>query len=145
MDVLGIGIGVSLEGVRHENINTMSPLDFAYWCTTYVVHGKPSDYSDKGLDIGSGSLISWASNQIGIIDMPTDYDDIKAYCASTLTTTKIALSKRGALLINDNDIAITLGLNDILLDVYGRHFITKLSSFDITKWAYGAFIPGLVY
>lgn len=144
-ETLGMGVGVSLEGVFHDSRNTLASSDFAYWCSTYVVRGVPSDYVDEGLEKSSASLISWACNQVGITDMPSTYDEIKSYCASKVITTSEALSKRGALLINDDDIAITLGLKDIVLDIYGRHFIKKVDAYYLSTWSYGALIPGLEY
>lgn len=145
MDILGIGVGVSSDGILHDSRNTFSPSDFAYWCSTYIVSGIPSNYEDDGLDKGSGSLISWAAKQVGIQNMPNTYEGIQSFCSSMQITVKEAIAKRGALLVNATDIAICMGFTDIELDINGRHFIQKLTPTDILTWEYGMLIPGLDY
>ena len=141
---IGIGVGVSTVGILPNRRNTLSPSDFAYWSSTFVADGKPSDYSDSGPEDNAIELVAWSAGQVGL-ELPTTYADLYTYCQSGFVTVTEALSKRGALLFNGTDIAVTLGLKDILLNINGRYFIQKPSAIQLADWTQGALIPGLDY
>ncbi len=141
---LGIGVGVDTTGILPNRRNTLIPSDFAYWASTFIADGKSEDYSDSGPETNSAELISWAALQVGL-EMPSTYSTIDSYCASGVVTVAEALGKRGALLFNGTDIAVTLGLTDILEQINGRYFIHKPTALEIADWSYGALIPGLEY
>lgn len=144
MTKLGIGEGVDLTTVLPNRRNTLSSFDFAYWATTFTSEGTPSNYESDGPELNAVSLISWALSQIGI-NVGLTYSDIDEYCLEGRTTVELALKKRGALLFSGTDIAVTLGLGDILHPVHGRHFIHKPSLIDLPDWQYGAIIPLVDY
>lgn len=141
---LGIGVGVDTTGILPNRRNTLIPGDFAYWASTFIADGKPEDYSDSGPETNSAELISWAALQAGL-EMPSTYSTIDTYCVSGRVTVSEALAKRGALLFNGTDIAVTLGLNDLLEQINGRYFIHKPITLQLADWSYGALIPGLEY
>jgi hypothetical protein len=141
---LGIGVGVDITDTLPNRRNTLSPFDFAYWTTTFIADGKPADYSDIGPTGGTPDLIVWALSQVGV-DILSSYENIDAYCSETRITVSEALAKRGALLFNGSEIAVTLGLTDILTSISGRYFIKKVSSSELSDWNYGALIPRLEY
>ncbi len=141
---LGIGVGVDTTGILPNRRNTLIPSDFAYWASTFIADGKSEDYSDSGPETDTAELISWAALQVGL-EMPSTYSTIATYCASGVVTVTEALGKRGALLFNGTDIAVTLGLTDILEQINGRYFIHKPTALEIADWSYGALIPGLEY
>jgi hypothetical protein len=138
---LGIGVGVDTTGILPNRRNTLIPGDFAYWASTFIADGKPEDYSDSGPETNSSELISWAALQAGL-EMPSTID---TYCVSGRVTVAEALGKRGALLFKGTDIAVTLGLNDLLEQINGRYFIHKPTTLQLADWSYGALIPGLEY
>ena len=141
---LGIGVGVNTTGILPNRRNTLFPSDFAYWASTFIADGKSGDYSDSGPETDTAELISWAALQTGL-EIPSTYSAINTYCASGVVTVAEALGKRGALLFNGTDIAVTLGLTDILEQINGRYFIHKPTALEIAGWSYGALIPGLEY
>lgn len=141
---LGIGVGVDTTGILPNRRNTYSPSDFAYWASTFIADGTPSDYSDVGPELSTVDLVIWSAGQVGL-DLPSTYEDIYTYCQSGLVTTSFALGKRGALLFNGEDIAVTLGLQDMLLNISGRYFIEKPTLLKLEDWTTGALIPGLEY
>ena len=83
--------------------------------------------------------------------MPNDSASIATYCANNIIPISKALVTRGALLFGepdgdgDIDLAITLGLNDAIVDTNGVHTIQKLTASDLLNWSYAAQIPQLVY
>ena len=142
---LGLGVGVDTTGIIPNRRNTYLPSDFAYWASTFIADGKPADYNETGPIQDAVELVSWSASQVGLVDFPATYPKIITYCASGIISVSEALQKRGALLFNGEDIAVTLGLQDILTNINGRFFIIKPTIIQLNDWVYGALIPGLEY
>lgn len=147
---LGIGVGVVANDIIANNQNTFSPYDFAFWCVQHISTDNPY-YTDAEIDNDNAQLISWASARVGATGMPTDYVSIAKYCANYVIPISKALVTRGTLLFSKIDtdgtfdIAITLGLNDAIVDTNGVHTIKKLNALDLQNWSYATKIPKLVY
>ena len=141
---LGIGVGVDVTETLTNRRFTLSPFDFAYWTTTFITDGKPADYSDIGPATDTFDLIVWSLGQVGV-EVLNSYADIDSYCSNSRITVNEAVAKRGALLFNGTDIAVTLGLTDILTSISGRYFIKKIPTEELADWNYGALIPRLEY
>ena len=124
--------------------NTLSPYDFAYWASTFIATGEPSDYNDLGPEVDGASLASWAASQIGVT-FPSDYTSAAAALSATAITVTAALQIRGALIVAPTKIAVCLGFGDAIDIISGRYFIKRVSIIDITKWSYGATLPGAIY
>lgn len=126
-------------------IGTLSPYDFAFWASTFVTEGTPSSYFDIGPETDGVALVSWAAAQVGA-SIPADYFYITGLLADTLITVDEALKTRGALLVSVDQIAVCMGLDDVVGVIDGRFFQFKTSA-DSTNpvWEYGAQVPGLIY
>jgi hypothetical protein len=143
MGELGIGIGVTTAEMDEPNrTGTLSPYDFAYWASTFVARGTPSDYADVGDETDGLSLVVWAASRIGV-----SFPSTLAAAVATLTPIEIdqALKTRGALLIGSAKICVTLGLDDVVDIVNGRYFVSRMTAYKRQDWIAGALLPGAKY
>lgn len=147
--ILGIAPGVESAPAGTPRINTRSAYDLAYWASTFVAEGVPSDYLDSGTETDAASLISWAASQIGV-EVPTEYADLYPLLSNDMTVSK-ALRTRGAILVCQQRVSISMGLGDVIDLVNGRYFQYKpvpapqTPSVCLYTWEYGSFLPGVVY
>lgn len=144
MATIGAGVGVLGAAIDQSRLGTKSPYDFAYWTTTFVSPGVPSDYVDLGPEQDATALIVWAANQIGIA-FPDTFTKAVAACSGYEMPLETALKTRGALIYNSSKFAITLGLNDIVDIINGRYFIYRLKPSQYSQWTTGAKLPGALY
>lgn len=147
--ILGITPGVASAPAGTPRIGTRSAYDMAYWAGTFVAEGTASDYLDQGPETDAASLISWAASQVGV-EVPTDYDSLVATLSQDLTVSK-ALRTRGAILVCQQRVSISMGLGDVVDLINGRYFqyqpvpSPQTPSVCLYTWDYGAFLPGVVY
>jgi hypothetical protein len=128
-----------------SRIGTLSAYDFAYWASTYITDGEPSDYLEPGPETSGAPLIAWAASQVGVA-FPADFDEALVALADSHTSVESALRVRGALLINSaSSIGICMGMRDIMMVTSGRYYLFKNTDVSTSQWLYGARIPGMVY
>jgi hypothetical protein len=135
---MGIAVGTSLESAR---LNTKSPYDMAFWASTFVVDGSPSDYYDDGGETDGLALLSWAAGQVGV-EIPNDYIKLLQLLTEEEVPIETALVTRGAILIGSTSIGIAMGLNDAITIINGRYFQVRTEASD---WESAAFLQGLAY
>jgi hypothetical protein len=136
-------VGMDSDSAR---IGTASSLDFAYWASTYVTTGSPTDYSDFGPETDGASLVSWAANQVGV-SFPAMFSVLLPLFDGYTIPIESALALRGAILLSPNQIAVTMGLGYIVGIINGRFFQHKVAenlSYQ-DGWYFGAHLPGLIY
>jgi len=139
-------VGVPTDTPR---VGTLSAYDLAYWASTFLSEGVPSDYTDLGPETDASTLISWAASQVGA-SIPTEYADLVPTLSQDLTVAE-ALRVRGALLVCAERVSLSMGLGDVIDLVNGRYFQYKpvpspqTPSVCLYTWQYGAYIPGVVY
>lgn len=147
--ILGIAPGVESAPAGTPRINTRSAYDLAYWASTFIADGVPSDYLDSGTETDAASLISWAASQVGV-EVPTEYASLAPLLSNDMTVSK-ALRTRGAILVCPTRVSISMGLNDVIDLINGRYFqyrpvfSPQTPSVCINTWEYGSFLPGVVY
>ena len=148
--VLGVGVGVevvSTDAVWSPRTDTRSPYDFAYWASTFAVGESRFDYTDSGATTDGAPLVSWAASQIGVT-IPNTLDGILAtLCGYYTVSLDCALRTRGALIVIDNQITVTLGFYDLIDIIDGHYFVRTLPTGVFGKWttARGAHLPGAKY
>ena len=146
LGIANAALGRSSETPR---INTQCAYDFAYWVGTFLAEGSPDDYLDNGPETDAASIISWAASQTGVT-----VADTYATLAPTLTndmTVEEALRTRGAILVCQTKVAVSMGLHDVVDIVNGRYFLYKVTytpqspATCQSSWDYGSYLPGMLY
>lgn len=141
---LGIGAGIETSEMDLPNRwGTQSGYDLAYWASTFVTPGFPSDYGDDGPETDGVSLVSWAASRVGVT-LPDTFTEAVAALSDTVEV-DLALKTRGAVLVGPTKIAVCLGLGDIIDIVDGRFFVVVVSETKKAKWTTGALISGVIY
>ena len=126
-------------------IGTLSPYDFAYWASTFVTEGTPDDYFEDGPETTGAPLVSWAAAQVGVT-VPPEFYFLTPALSGGLITVATALKTRGALLVGIDQVAVCMGLDDVVGVVRGRYYQYKTTATSTNPvWEYGAQIPGLIY
>lgn len=151
MTVPTLGILPGTIGIAEDTprIGTRSAYDLAYWASTFIAEGTPSDYSDQGPETDAASLISWAAQQVGV-EVPPDYATLYTQLTDDMTVTQ-ALKTRGVILVCSQRVSISMGLGDVIDIVDGRYFQYKpvpapqTPSVCLYTWEYGSFLPGVIY
>jgi hypothetical protein len=147
---LGVGVGVevvSTDAVWAARTDTRSPYDFAYWASTFAVGESQFDYTASGESTDGTPLVSWAASQIGVAFPNTLEAALEALCGYFTVSLDCALRTRGALIVIDNQISVSLGFYDIIDIRDGHYFVRTLTTGSYGKWATarGAHLPGAKY
>lgn len=149
-ETIGIGVGVPTVSPEELRVGTRSAYDFVYWAGKFIASGTSADYLEPGPETDGVSLIVWALNQVSV-PFPDTYSSAVSYLSENTITRDEAFRIRGALLVCNNRISISAGLNNIIDVVDGRYFMYKAVFSPQTpntcrlNWQYGALVPGLVY
>jgi hypothetical protein len=147
---LGIGVGVPTVSPDELRVGTKSPYDFVYWAGKFIASGTSNDYLEPGPETDGVSLIVWALAQVGV-SFPDTFPAAISYLSESEISRDQALRTRGALLVCNNRISISAGLNTVIDIINGRHFMYKAVFSPATpntcrfNWQYGALVPGLTY
>lgn len=147
---IGIGVGVPTVSPEELRVGTRSAYDFVYWAGKFIAAGTSSDYLDAGPETDGVSLVSWALTQVGV-SFPDTFSAAVTYLADSKISRDDAFRIRGALLVCNNRISISAGLNNVIDVIDGRYFMYKSVFSPQTpntcrlNWQYGALVPGLVY
>jgi hypothetical protein len=145
MAELGIGVGIEQSEMDLPfRMRTMSGYDLAYWASTFVAPGFPTDYDTDGQETDAASLISWAANRIGVTFPDTFAAAVVALDGNEVEIDQ-ALKTRGAVLVSGTKIALCLGLDDIIDIIDGRFFVVQMTDTKKAKWTTGALISEVIY
>ena len=126
-------------------VGTLSPYDFAFWASTFIADGTPEDYFEDGPETTGAPLVWWAAAQVGV-SVPPELYFLTPALSNHLITVDVALKTRGALLVGIDNIAVCMGLDDVVGVINGRYYQYKTTATSTNPvWEYGAHVPGLLY
>lgn len=148
--IIGPAAGVQTVAPDELRVNTRSAFDFVYWAGKFIASGTPDSYETPGFETDGVPLIVWALGQVNV-GFPETYELAVDHLANSQMTVAQALRTRGALLVCYNRISISVGLDNVIDVINGRHFMYKSVFSPQTPntcrriWQYGAYVPGLIY
>jgi hypothetical protein len=145
MAELGIGVGIEASEMDlPTRWGTRSGYDLAYWMSTYVAPGFPTDYADDGPETDGVALISWAASRVGVTFPDTFTEAVAALDGNEIEIDQ-ALKTRGSVLVSATKIVVCLGLDDIIDIINGRFFVSQMTDIKKAKWTTGALISEVIY